>query len=77
MPQSWGFFSSAPCVCKCLRYIEAMSPLTPSPKSAAGRTPPKAVANAAAASFAALEAQLGYLSEAETDMVRRAYKLAG
>ncbi len=35
-----------------------------------------AAANAAAASFAALEAQLGYLSEADRDMVRRAYKFA-
>ncbi len=35
-----------------------------------------AAANAAAASFAVLEAQLGYLNEADTDMVRRAYKYA-
>uniref|UniRef100_UPI00333F2D50 hypothetical protein n=1 Tax=Limnohabitans sp. TaxID=1907725 RepID=UPI00333F2D50 len=35
-----------------------------------------AAANAAAASFAVLEAQLGYLNETDTDMVRRAYKFA-
>ncbi len=51
---------------------------TPSLKVAKGptKTVTPAVANAAAASFALLEAQLGYLSEAETDMVRRAYKFS-
>ena len=35
-----------------------------------------AAANAAAASFAVLEAELGYLSAAGIDMVRKAYKFA-
>ncbi len=62
-----------------LRYIDAMSAVMPkNPK--AGSSRPKALnpaaANAAAASFAVLEAQLGYLGEADIDMVRRAYKFA-
>ena len=62
-----------------MRYIEAMPvAVPPTPKASAHRSPAldPAVANAAAASFAVLEAQLGYLNEAETDMVRQAYKFA-
>jgi GTP diphosphokinase / guanosine-3',5'-bis(diphosphate) 3'-diphosphatase len=64
---------------KSLRYIDAMRDASSSPSSA-GRSRYKAVApaaaNAAAASFALLEAELGYLNEADTDMVRSAYKFA-
>jgi GTP pyrophosphokinase len=56
-----------------------MSLTAPAPAKAR-RSPPAAVApavaNAAAASFALLEAQIGYLSEADIDMVRRAYKFS-
>ena len=45
-----------------------MKPATPSPAPAA--------VNAAAASFAALEARLDYLSEADIELVRRAYRFA-
>ena len=56
-----------------------MSAATP-PTSASGHHRPKAVslamANAAAASFAALTARLDYLSAADADMVRKAYRFA-
>lgn len=47
---------------------EAISPPAPSPSQAA--------ATAAAASFAALEAKLDYLTPAEIDLVRQAYRFA-
>ena len=62
-----------------MRYIDAMSAVLPkTPKASPSRhqAPDPAAANAAAASFAVLEAQLGYLSEAEKDMVLKAYKYA-
>jgi GTP pyrophosphokinase len=60
------------------------SPLTPAPKKGGtGKTVPPttasavpAAANAAAASFAALTAKLDYLSAADIDLVRRAYRFA-
>ena len=68
------------------------SSLTPAPKkSGAGKTAPSslatplspsrqlsgpAAANAAAASFAALTAKLGYLSPTDIDLVRKAYRFA-
>jgi GTP pyrophosphokinase len=39
-------------------------------------TPTASAANAAAASFAALVAQLGYLSSSDIELVRKAYKFA-
>jgi GTP pyrophosphokinase len=78
-PQPWGFFSSAEQAPNALRYIDVMSTVTPS-SSKAGHSRPKAIApaaaNAAAASFAVLEAQIGYLSDADAVMVRKAYKFA-
>jgi GTP diphosphokinase / guanosine-3',5'-bis(diphosphate) 3'-diphosphatase len=78
-PQPWGFFSSAEQAPNALRYIDVMSTVTP-PSSKAGHSRPKAIApaaaNAAAASFAVLEAQIGYLSDADAVMVRKAYKFA-
>ena len=71
----FGFFQAR----QSLRYIDAMSavlPKTPKAGSSRPKAPDPAAANAAAASFAVLEAQLGYLSETDTDMVRRAYKYA-
>ena len=62
-----------------MRYIDAMSavlPKTPKASPSRPKAPDPAAANAAAASFAVLEAQLGYLSEAEKDMVLKAYKYA-
>jgi GTP pyrophosphokinase len=38
--------------------------------------PPLAAANAAAASFAALESKLGYLDAADVERVRQAYRFA-
>jgi GTP diphosphokinase / guanosine-3',5'-bis(diphosphate) 3'-diphosphatase len=62
-----------------LRYIDTMSAVKP-PSSFAGHHHPKVVnpatANAAAASFAALTASLGYLNAQDTEMVRKAYKFA-
>lgn len=53
---------------------------SPAPKRGAPRTtlpiPGPAAANAAAASFAALTAKLDYLSPADIDLVRRAYRFA-
>ena len=62
-----------------LRYIDIMSAVLPKTSKASPsrpKAPDPAAANAAAASFAVLKAHLGYLSESETDMVRRAYKFA-
>jgi len=71
----FGFFLAS----QGLRYIDAMSAVVPKISKASASRPKAldpAAANAAAASFAVLEAQLGYLSETDTDMVRRAYKYA-
>ena len=56
--------------------MSVVLPKTPKAGSSRPKAPDPAAANAAAASFAVLEAQLGYLSEADTGMVRRAYKFA-
>jgi GTP diphosphokinase / guanosine-3',5'-bis(diphosphate) 3'-diphosphatase len=52
-----------------------MTPSSPAGHRRTQATDP-AAANAAAASFAVLEAQLGYLNESDTEMVRQAYKYA-
>ena len=51
--------------------ITSIAAVTPGPDGA-----PAAADNAAAASFAALEAELGYLDQADIEMVRRAYRFA-
>jgi GTP diphosphokinase / guanosine-3',5'-bis(diphosphate) 3'-diphosphatase len=79
MAPSWGFFLAFFQAACGLRYIDAMSAVMPkTPKASPSRVKllDPAAANAAAASFAVLEAQLGYLNETDTDMVRRAYKFA-
>jgi GTP diphosphokinase / guanosine-3',5'-bis(diphosphate) 3'-diphosphatase len=50
--------------------------LTAAIKPTHDQVPGPAIANAAAASFAALEARLEYLSAADVDMVRKAYRMA-
>lgn len=60
---------------------EVLKPKPPSPAKGAARatgpTPDRtAASNAAAASFAALMAKLDYLSSADVDMVRKAYRFA-
>ena len=57
--------------------MSALSPrLTTPPEPATGVGERQAVANAAAASFAALVSKLDYLSDADVDLVRRAYRFA-
>ena len=56
--------------------MSAVLPKTPKAGSSRPKATDPAAANAAAASFAVLEAQLGYLSETDSEMVRRAYKYA-
>ncbi len=57
--------------------MSALSPrLTTPPKPDQGVGDRQAVANAAAASFAALVSKLDYLSEADVELVRRAYRFA-
>ena len=57
--------------------MSALSPrLTTPPEPTAGLGERQAVANAAAASFAALVSKLDYLSAADVDLVRRAYRFA-
>lgn len=79
-PQCWGFFfASQKEAWDRLRYIEGMTTALPPPTEADHRHNKilaPAAANAAAASFAALQAQLGYLNEADTKMVLKAYKFA-
>ncbi|MBM3397643.1 MAG: bifunctional (p)ppGpp synthetase/guanosine-3',5'-bis(diphosphate) 3'-pyrophosphohydrolase, partial [Betaproteobacteria bacterium] len=56
--------------------MSAVMPKNPKAGPSRNKALNPAAANAAAASFAVLEAQLGYLGEADIDMVRRAYKFA-
>ena len=57
--------------------MSALSPrLTTPPEPTTGVGERQAVANAAAASFAALVSKLDYLSDADVDLVRRAYRFA-
>ncbi|ARU05636.1 guanosine-3',5'-bis(diphosphate) 3'-pyrophosphohydrolase [Comamonas serinivorans] len=57
--------------------MSALSPrLTTQPKPEQGTGERQAVANAAAASFAALVNKISYLNDADIDLVRRAYRFA-
>lgn len=56
--------------------MSAASPPTLKQRPSNPKRVQMAAANAAAASFAVLEAQLAYLSEADTELVRQAYKFA-
>jgi guanosine-3',5'-bis(diphosphate) 3'-pyrophosphohydrolase len=58
------------------RYIQAMSDTPPPAPKKGGHKPHPAAANAAAASFAALTANLDYLDAASVEQVRQAYRFA-